>query len=267
MSACVFPFPIVTASAADARSRLWLRRFGERLTDLEIDLRHDDGRDAATAVLTSCCLDGNGDAADVETLRDLPLADRLAALLTLAAHVDDRELETTLRCHSCGEQLEAPLPAHEIIDYAATRTAPAGHVRVELPERVLLLRLPTARDLARWSESGASAEQMVNSLCSEPAQLPPTLPRQWLELIERALGEADPLVDFRLAIDCPECDAHASYDIDLQALALRRLAKARRELLATVHRLASVYHWSEGDIMALPPSRRRQYLALIEAER
>ncbi|MBN1203768.1 MAG: hypothetical protein JXB05_02445 [Myxococcaceae bacterium] len=37
-------------------------------------------------------------------------------------------------------------------------------------------------------------------------------------------------------------------------------------MLHDVHRLASRYHWGEGEILAMPLSRRQAYLGLIEAE-
>jgi hypothetical protein len=37
-------------------------------------------------------------------------------------------------------------------------------------------------------------------------------------------------------------------------------------MLHDVHRLASRYHWGEWQILALPLSRRRAYLGLIDAE-
>jgi hypothetical protein len=37
-------------------------------------------------------------------------------------------------------------------------------------------------------------------------------------------------------------------------------------MIGDVHRLASVYHWSEADILALPLPRRRRYLARLDAD-
>lgn len=37
-------------------------------------------------------------------------------------------------------------------------------------------------------------------------------------------------------------------------------------LVAEIHTLASRYHWTERDILALRLNRRRAYLALIEQE-
>ena len=55
--------------------------------------------------------------------------------------------------------------------------------------------------------------------------------------------------------------------VDLEALALRRLYARQDALLATVHRLASRYGWTESEVLAVPARRRARYLALIEEER
>jgi len=39
-----------------------------------------------------------------------------------------------------------------------------------------------------------------------------------------------------------------------------------RSVLRDVHLLASVYHWTEPDILALTRDRRADYLAMIEEE-
>jgi hypothetical protein len=37
--------------------------------------------------------------------------------------------------------------------------------------------------------------------------------------------------------------------------------------VADVHRLARAYHWSEEDVLALPVTRRRRYLAHVDRDR
>jgi hypothetical protein len=254
----LIPFPA-------ARGELRLRRFGERASDLELDISGDDPSAIVTVLLAACAVGPDGARVDRDVLGVLPLGDRLAALLALVASVDDRPLLATIRCTSCDEVLEAPLLAGELLAYHA-RAVGEGTVWVAVgPDHEILARLPTLRDLERWRADGATMEQMAADLIIDDrtAALPPA----WVETIEHALGEADLLVNFRLSAECPSCGEKGSHELDLQALALRRLQAARRELLSTVHRLASVYHWSEEKIMAVPPARRRLYLRMIEDER
>jgi hypothetical protein len=89
---------------------------------------------------------------------------------------------------------------------------------------------------------------------------------RWLEEANRIMEEADPLVDFRLRVNCPFCSMQESYRVDLAELSLRRLRSAQRGLIVGVHRLATRYHWSEREIFEVPAWRRRMYLALLDNE-
>ena len=88
----------------------------------------------------------------------------------------------------------------------------------------------------------------------------------WADSLDRAMQEGDPLVDFRMQVNCPFCGGRESYQVDLIDHVLRRLRGIQGELVATVHRLASRYHWSEAEIFAVVPRRRERYLALIDRE-
>jgi hypothetical protein len=81
------------------------------------------------------------------------------------------------------------------------------------------------------------------------------------------MTELDPVVAFRLLSRCPFCEEENHYEIDLERLALARLHEAQRRLIEVIHGLAAHYHWSEREVLLLPPWRRARYLALIEKER
>src|SRR6185437_15986793 len=109
MSEPTLPFPTTAATPAATRAAGWrLRPFGGRAADLELDLA---GADAAGDVLHGCI---EGAAPAREQLAELSLGDRIAALLTLARGVDEQPLEATMRCGSCGVQLETLLSPDEL---------------------------------------------------------------------------------------------------------------------------------------------------------
>jgi hypothetical protein len=259
---------IASSAAAPAREgALRMRAFGDRLADLELELSGPDPGRVVAEVLRVCGVAPSGEALDQEWLLDRSLGERLAALLALAAGDGREPFLAVMRCVACGETLEAPLAVGDLLAYQARAASPP---RLELrldDQHALGLRLPTARDLERWRERGTPAEGMARELLRTDAALPEPLPHEWLAAIESTLAAADPLVDFELSIDCPVCATRARYALDLQELALARLRETRAALLACVHRLASAYHWTEEQIFAVPPSRRRLYLAMIEDAR
>ena len=75
-----------------------------------------------------------------------------------------------------------------------------------------------------------------------------------------AMEELDPLPAFRLASRCPACGVEGDHPLELEPLLVARLERRQRALMREVHRLASRYGWTEREVMALPPYRRRVYL-------
>jgi hypothetical protein len=63
---------------------------------------------------------------------------------------------------------------------------------------------------------------------------------------------------------CPACGQPNDTTVDLELLALRRIAARRRALLQDVHALASAYGWTEQETLAIPPARRAEYRRLID---
>ncbi len=48
------------------------------------------------------------------------------------------------------------------------------------------------------------------------------------------------------------------------AFLLQEMLRGARQVVEEVHALAFHYHWAEQEILALPRSRRRRYLDLID---
>jgi hypothetical protein len=133
--------------------------------------------------------------------------------------------------------------------------------------RHAIVRQPTGEDQRRWSQrryasQGEALAAIVDALVIE-GQVTVDDERS-LATIAAALGEHDPLVDFNVSCTCPVCTQPVEMAIDLEEMALMRLAVVRRSLLADVHALASAYGWTESEVLALPPERRASYIALID---
>jgi hypothetical protein len=59
---------------------------------------------------------------------------------------------------------------------------------------------------------------------------------------------------------CPHCAGQTAIAID----PYRCLGNLEGGLLLQVHTLATTYHWSEAQILALPRQRRLRYLQMID---
>lgn len=247
------------ASRDMARPAASVRPFG-RAADLDVAFEGVDRPVLVTALLERCA-----DGADAGTWWGEPCSARIVTLVRLAAASDGVDtLAARLRCPlpGCGTDFEIALPVGAI-----ELPSSGDRVDVSLPDgRVAVIRQPTGDDQRRWLQnhylSPADAvttivQSLIVSGDVEPADGPS------LAAIGAALAELDPLVDFTVSCVCPSCDTPTDIAVDLEGLALARLAAVRRTLLADVHALASAYGWTESEVLAVPPERRLRYRELI----
>ncbi len=238
-----------------------MRPFGHA-ADLDLDLRSPDRAHLVTALLAQCT--GGADPA-VWWARSVGA--RTSALLRLVVLTEGRDqVELSARCSApaCGEQFEFALP----LGVLAAEPEEDAPIPVMLgPARRAMVRRPTGEDLRRWRAARPSTREAAVRAMLDALSIEGTLGVEDAPAVADALAANDPLVDFSVACRCPACDAMNEVAVDLEALALRRLYARQDALLATVHRLASHYGWTESEVLAVPARRRARYLALIEEER
>lgn len=205
-------------------------------------------------------------AAGEEAPGALPLGRAAARLAALRADLLGPAAEALADCPSCGERVAFALPLADL--RCAEPSAP--RLTVEVEGTVVTLRLPTLDDLAAVSgcpDVATGAEALLRRLVVAATRggssvaldaLPPAV----IAAIEEAIDRADPLADARIALRCPSCDAAWSAALDLAGFVAAELAAAARRLLADIAALARSYGWSEAEILAMSPERRRAYLAL-----
>ena len=237
-----------------------VRVFGSDSEDLDLDFDTHDVPSLVTALLARCLRDSAGHARTADHWWALPLGERIALLLTILEAGDASDLELVLDCAACAERIEVALPLRALVEH---QRAARPEVEARRDGRTIRLRRPTGEDLQRWStelRSGDTAA-FVQALIVDGER---ELDAEWLTVIEAALADSDPLVDFKVVTRCPACDAPHEADVDLQPLICRRLKGAQSTLLDEIHRLALAYHWSEAELVAMPAGRRGQYLARLD---
>ncbi|MFJ9415749.1 hypothetical protein ACIRPT_16465 [Streptomyces sp. NPDC101227] len=211
--------------------------------------------------------------AGTDALLSVPLGERAADLFALrrALFGDRMQVKTDCADADCGAAMEFELDAGEL--GAARPRVPEGGLRVEEGEWVVHFRLPGPADLAAVSAAvdPGDARRMLGSRCAlsalragraasdgELARLPEPVLKRFAEVAE----EADPAAEMTLNIACPECGAATPAELDIAAYLWTELDAWARDVLLDVHLLASAYGWSEPEILALSPLRRRYYLEL-----
>ena len=149
-------------------------------------------------------------------------------------------------------------------------------LRVEEDGWTVTFRLPTAGDLSAVAaaEPGgpAQARSALLARCTVAAErdgapvavdeLPALLPERVQHRVAAAAAEADPCADVTLNVACPECGHTTRAELDIASYLWTELDTWARDTLLDVHLLATAYGWSEPEILALSPLRRRYYLEL-----
>jgi hypothetical protein len=273
------PFPQLPEGvrARYAVGDLALRPFGLYEGDLNVDFERTPRPILVTHLIECCTSDAQRGRVETGLLWHLPVGKRIECLLTMLWSGRGAEIPVPFRCpnSTCEQRSEIEIAVDEV---AALQEEAYATDRVEVPleGKVLALRRPTGSDQLRWlednfSDRGAALRAMVRTLlltAPEGVEVDEgTLVDEWLVNIEVAMEENDPLVNFTLRVKCPACESETPVAIDLEELSLRGLRQAQSRLLASVHRLAAHYHWSEQQIFTVPYWRRLHYLSLIEGER
>jgi hypothetical protein len=248
-------------SGSAATTHWRVRGFGQTLGDIAVDPLATP-RPLAAARVLAACLDADGRRPEQDELMAWTVSRRLQGLLAVTIATRGDHWVLTARCSGrvCGAPMDLPLSLggfrRESDPTSISCTLPGG--------RTLDIAVPTGADQLAWLAAGdTGAGALVDRLVTLPLGVAEIAPG-WLESIEAALERADPLTTLEIETACPECGAETSVPLDLEASCLALLAAEHPRLLDDIHALATAYHWSEAEIMAIPPERRRQYLARID---
>ncbi|MGG7571907.1 hypothetical protein [Streptomyces sirii] len=217
--------------------------------------------------------------AGTDALLSVPLGERAADLFALRRALFGERMQVTLDCADpdCGEAMEFELDAAAM---GARPRLPEGGLRVAEGEWVVHFRLPSPADLtavasladgASPADGATDARRLLGARCALSARRAgravadeelAALPEPVLKRFAEAAEEADPAAEVTLNIACPQCGTATAAELDIAAYLWTELDAWARDVLLDVHLLASAYGWSEPEILALSPLRRRYYLEL-----
>ncbi|MEU2433197.1 hypothetical protein ABZ611_27530 [Streptomyces sp. NPDC007861] len=227
--------------------------------------QHDAGR---SLLLHRAARPGAG----TDELLAVPVGEREADLFALRRALFGERMQVRVECAACGESMEFDLDA-TLLGERDGREA-RGPLRVTEGEWVVEFRLPAVADLAAAAASAdpAGAREVVLARCTvsavragaavPPERLAALLPESVQRRLAEAVEEADPAADVTLNVSCPECGEATPAELDITSYLWTELDSWARDLMLDVHLLATAYGWSEPEILALSPLRRRYYLEL-----
>lgn len=171
------------------------------------------------------------------------------ALVELVTDIDDRPIEFTAACPTCGVVNEIAIEPSVLAPYEP-RSRWLGVGRG--------VREPTFGDLVDLPADPVRAAIALGRRCAVG------------DVADSATADALDELDASLAgpidLDCVGCGAPVAVDVDIHRMALERLralaARAERE----VHLLATEYAWDLSTIESLPDARRARLARLVEEQ-
>ena len=207
-----------------------------------------------------------------EVLANMPLGALNARLLRLRAQLFGPTLNCLASCPRCNAAIETTFGIDGLLSHAAEPSSQESIVHSLTHDNCTIdFRLPTAADLLAIVDrpSTQAAGELVERLIDKSVRNGERvsiheLPAEILEGVERQITKIDPLAHIELNLTCPGCRSdwlEVLHVIDFLWLEIGNLAK---RILFEVARLASAFGWSEREILALTPERRRSYLGLLE---
>ena len=230
-----------------------------------------------TQILAACTQSGHDGFPNEEFFWDMEVGHRLQCLVQIAALGEESGcLSIELRCPQtdCRLEMELDLDPAELL--RIWQESDCQHtIHIQIGNKPIRFRHPRGSDQLSWLKRSFNSSReatltMLETLTLEKCEHMPwaeTIPDDTLlTTIVNTLSAADPRLNYNIRVVCPDCGHTECHYIDLGALALKRLRQAQDRLLDTIHCLASRYHWSEEQILAIPHWRRARYLALIQQE-
>jgi len=261
----MFPWPPPDRRVEAEEEWFHVRPFGANPADLDVEFQERRIPLLVTRLLVGGLARSDGTPFSADEVWQWTLARRLQALLAVVVATSGRHLPLQLHCSqtACRDFIELEVDLLQFVTAAAD-----GPLVFRLsPETEIGARLPTGDDQCYWLQHEPAevapellAQRLVTHVNGQAVTDDWTLPASWLDPMSSQLERHDPLMDLRLTTRCPSCETDLAVQPDLEATLLEVLAGEQQSLLDQIHCLASVYHWSEAEIVALSPGRRRYYL-------
>lgn len=204
-------------------------------------------------------------APSLDDVRELTIGDRDRIVLALRRALGGDGMECLCAC-TCGELLQLELSISGLLDGTPADPAPREAERTSSGTTVRV-RSATGTDHEDAAHRALDdPEDAVRALLSRCLVEPPPgdADSELLGVVSQLLEELDPGAEILLRGTCPACEADVVAQLDPGAYLWAELEQWHTGLELDIHMLASHYHWSEAEIVALEPRRRARYIALVD---
>lgn len=222
--------------------------------------------DRALALLSFACPEATQD-----ELVCLSIGRRNERLVRLRIETFGPTLEVTACCPHCNEQVEVEIDGRRLGGDSGDDDGGLLELRTEGYQ--IMFRPPDSRDLvlAAGCESVAEARSLLversivetrshGTVCSADE-----LPEKVVLALADQITASDPFCEVLLELGCPQCGESWQRELDIAGFLWHEVDLGAKRLLSEVDALARAYGWTEAQVLALAPARRRRYLEMVTA--
>lgn len=234
----------------------------ERLSDDLILKAWEVGADRGSVDRPLALLWAGGIRTD-QDFADLPLALVDRHLLELRAKTFGDTLPCMTRCPECEEILEMELSAQTLLN--GLSASPPEAENVALGSHHFHVRPVTSHDIADISRCPSLEEAKALLRKRICGVLTDEIPTEILPDLDSLIETRESSNEIALTLNCINCTHIWTEILDIGGFFWTELEAQAMRLLSEISEIARAFSWSEGDILALPPHRRRTYLTLARA--
>ncbi len=200
-------------------------------------------------------------------LAEMPLSRRDACLLKFRQALFGPALDCYAECPCCEARLEFRVDVKDLLARSTAESdSHAGELQCE--DLCLWYRAPNSADLTALLNCSdvASARASLIGACVIEARrggellAAADIPVPAIDELSSKLGESQSCADIFFALQCADCGHTWQLVLDIVAFLWNEVSLLAKRYLYEVHALAWAYGWSEADILAMSPARRRFYL-------
>jgi hypothetical protein len=203
-------------------------------------------------------------------LAALPIGRRDACLLKLREALFGPALDCYAECPRCQARLEFRVNIKDLLARAAGESVSVAgelqrgdlHLRYRAPNSADLSALLNCSDVAS-ARASLIAVCVVEARRGDEMLAVGDIPASAIEELSTKLGESESCADISFALRCAACGHDWQLGFDIVAFLWNEISSLAKRYLYEVHALAWAYGWSEADILAMSPARRRFYLERV----
>ncbi|MES9901723.1 MAG: hypothetical protein ABW168_03455 [Sedimenticola sp.] len=190
----------------------------------------------------------------------MPMGTRDTLLMDIRSATFGPRLTAQQKCNACTEVFEISITAEEVGLVQGGESDTSYHQTVDTDRGRIDIRAVMVGDLIaveHIADEKKAAQTLARRICSsEMVQID----ERDMEVVTKATENLDPRADIWITANCPECGTDQHFMFDVTGYFQTEIERSAHRLMHEVAEIASVYHWSERDILAMAPARRRFYL-------